>query len=65
MRGEQKKAEKYFSWVLQKLEEDNYGDLVPEQIFTDNGRRGVYPLAWSHAMFVLAAEKLNVIPIPM
>lgn len=61
IRGEREKAEKYFYWVLQKLTEDNYGDLIPEQIFIDNGRRGVYPLAWSHAMFILAADFLKII----
>jgi len=55
--GDKAKAENYFNWVLNKLEEDNYGNFFPEQIFEDN-RRGVYPLAWSHAMFILAVEKL-------
>lgn len=55
--GDKIKAEKYFNWVLDKLEEDNYGSYIPEQIFEDD-RRGVYPLAWSHAMFVFAVEKL-------
>ncbi len=59
--GNKEKAEKYFNWVLNKLDEDNYGNYIPEQIFEDN-RRGVYPLAWSHAMFILAAEKMNLIP---
>jgi GH15 family glucan-1,4-alpha-glucosidase len=61
IRGDEKKAEKYFYWVLEKLEEDNYGDFIPEQIFMDNGRRGVYPLAWSHAMFIFATDFLNSI----
>lgn len=56
--GNKTRAEKYFNWVLEKLEEDNYGEYIPEQIFEDDKRRGVYPLAWSHAMFVLATEKL-------
>ncbi|MFC1622439.1 glycoside hydrolase family 15 protein [Patescibacteria group bacterium] len=55
--GNREKAEKYFNWVLEKLEEDNYGSYIPEQIFEDN-RRGVYPLAWSHAMFVFAISFL-------
>ncbi|MBU4482291.1 hypothetical protein KKC16_02470 [Patescibacteria group bacterium] len=57
--GDKEKAKKYFNWVLDKLEEDEYGNYIPEQIFQDTKRKGVYPLAWSHAMFVLAAEKLN------
>ncbi len=56
--GNKEKAKKYFNWVLNKLEEDGYGNYIPEQIFEDTKRKGVYPLAWSHAMFVLAAEKL-------
>lgn len=55
--GQKEKAEKYFNWVLEKLEEGNYGDFISEQIFEDS-RRGVYPLAWSHAMFVLAVAQL-------
>ncbi len=55
--GEKEKAETYFNWVLEKLAEDNYGEFIPEQIFNDS-RRGVYPLAWSHAMFVLAVAQL-------
>ena len=57
IRGDREKAEEYFNWVLDKLEEDNYDSFIPEQIFEDN-RRGVYPLAWSHAMFVCAVGKL-------
>ena len=56
--GKRKEAEKYFDWVLKRLDKDGYGDFIPEQIFEDN-RRGVYPLAWSHAMFIFAVEKLS------
>ena len=56
--GDKKHAKEYFDWILNKLEEYNYGNFIPEQIFEDNIRRGVYPLAWSHAMFILAVEKL-------
>lgn len=56
--GDKSKAEKYFNWVLDKLVEDKYGDFIPEQIFEDNVRKGVCPLAWSHAMFILATDKL-------
>ncbi|MFH1457292.1 MAG: glycoside hydrolase family 15 protein [Patescibacteria group bacterium] len=56
--GDTKHAEEYFNWVLDKLDEDKYGEFIPEQIFEDDLRRGVYPLAWSHAMFIFAVEKL-------
>lgn len=56
--GDKVKAEEYFDWVLDKLEEDDYKNFIPEQIFEDDLRRGVYPLAWSHAMFILAVDKL-------
>ena len=55
--GKKKHAEELFNWVIERLDRDGYGDFIPEQIFEDD-RRGVYPLAWSHAMFVFAVEKL-------
>lgn len=57
LRDNKEKAEKYFNWVLERLDKDGYGNYIPEQIFEDD-RRGVYPLAWSHAMFVLACYQL-------
>lgn len=56
--GDNKKANKYFDWVIDNL--DRYNGFIPEQIFSDS-RIGVYPLAWSHAMFILAAKFLNKI----
>ena len=57
--GKKEKAEQYYDWVLRKLDEDGYGDYIPEQIFEDDIRHGVYPLAWSHAMFILASDRLG------
>lgn len=58
LKGDQKKAEHYFDWVLNNIQK--YNGFIPEQIFSDY-RIGVYPLAWSHAMFILAAKKLGKI----
>lgn len=52
-----KKALKYFWWVIDRIGDDR---LIPEQIFSDF-RIGIRPLAWSHAMFVLAAKFLGYI----
>ena len=54
MRGDKKKAEKYFNWPLEKI--DKY---FPEQIFKDKKKSSVSPLAWSHAMFIIAADFLG------
>ncbi|MFH1192065.1 MAG: glycoside hydrolase family 15 protein [bacterium] len=49
--GDKKKAEKYFDWVIERLG-NNY---IPEQIFGDfREGKGVTPLVWSHAMFVIS-----------
>jgi len=48
------KAEKIFREQLEQLE----GRHIPEQIFEDD-REGIKPLAWSHSMFVIAAEELG------
>jgi len=47
-------AEKYFGKVLEDV-----GNHIPEQIFNNNIQQGVSPLAWSHAMFVLASKELG------
>lgn len=52
--GRQEEAKKYFTRVLQDT-----GDYIPEQIFGNVIQQGVSPLAWSHAMFVLAAKELG------
>jgi len=56
--GQKEKAKQYYLWVLQRLEKDNYGNYIPEQIF-DDFRRGICPLAWSHAMFIIASHYLG------
>lgn len=55
--GNRKRAEQYFFWVLDHVAEKYHGYL-PEQLFGDE-RTGIYPLAWSHAMFVFACEALG------
>jgi len=54
MCGDKKNAEKYFNWPLERI--DQY---IPEQIFTDKRKLSIRPLAWSHAMFVIAADFLG------
>lgn len=34
----------------------------PEQVFPNSTAQGVRPLAWSHAMFVLATDRLEILP---
>lgn len=53
--GDERKARAYYDWVLERV--DTY---IPEQIF-DDFRVGIYPFAWSHAMFVLATEALGLL----
>ncbi len=55
--GNRPKAERYFTWVLDRVEKKYHGYL-PEQVFDDD-RIGIYPLAWSHAMFVFASHELG------
>ncbi len=56
LRGNDKKAHQYFDWVVDRSEKFN--GFLPEQFFNDF-RIGIYPLMWSHAMFVIAAKKLG------
>lgn len=55
--GEHKRAEQAFAWVLDHVG-DKYHGYLPEQVFADE-RTGIYPLAWSHAMFVHACQHLG------
>jgi len=56
--GNQDKAKKYFNWVIERVGNDGF---IPEQIFEDfREGQGIAPLAWSHAMFVVAYHKLNL-----
>jgi len=55
--GDKKMAEHYFNWVVEKAEDNGF---IAEQIFEDY-RKGISPLVWSHAMFILAAKELGYI----
>ena len=55
-RHNKKKALSYYNWVLNRLEK--YNGFIPEQIFSDF-RKGIYPLCWSHAMFIIASKHLG------
>lgn len=61
--GDRKKALTYFQWVLGKVDaqSEKYRGYLPEQLFDDE-RIGIYPLAWSHAMFVIAGHHLKLLP---
>jgi len=54
LRGSEKKAKKYFYWPLERT--DQY---LPEQIFGKKNKPSICPLAWSHAMFIIAANFLG------
>ena len=56
--GDKKKATEYYEWVLKRIEKDGYQNYIPEQIFEDF-RQGIYPLSWSHAMFIIASYYLE------
>jgi glucoamylase len=53
--GQRQKALAYYEWVINQVDE-----YIPEQIFPDF-RKSISPLAWSHAMFVLASHYLGYI----
>jgi len=55
LKGDKKKACQYYNWVVERVESDL---LIPEQMF-DDFRKGIKPLAWSHAMFVIASKYLG------
>ena len=59
-KGDKGKADKFFLRVLDKLDTD----YIPEQIFENDQQVAVSPLCWSHAMFIIAAEKLGYIQKP-
>ncbi|MFH0854602.1 MAG: glycoside hydrolase family 15 protein [bacterium] len=49
--GDEKKAKKYFDWVIDRMDDE----FIPEQLYDDlRDGQGVKPLAWSHAMCVVA-----------
>lgn len=57
LRNNKTKAQKYYQWVIDRLADDY---LIPEQIFEDF-RQGIKPLAWSHAMFIIASHYLGLL----
>jgi len=54
--NDKKRALKHFYWPIRRV--DRY---IPEQIFKDRTKRAISPLAWSHAMFIIAAKHLQLI----
>jgi GH15 family glucan-1,4-alpha-glucosidase len=54
--GNRKKAEQYYNWVMKKIDK-----FIPEQIFQNNIQNSPIPLAWSHAMFIIASDFLGFI----
>lgn len=50
------KALKYYNWVIDRS--DRFKGYLPEQYFNDF-RIGIYPLVWSHAMFIIASHYLG------
>lgn len=56
LKGNKTKAGQYYDWIVDRAEQFDF--YLPEQIF-DDFRVGIYPLAWSHAMFVLAGKHLG------
>lgn len=56
--GHKNKAMQYYTWVVDRAEKFNF--YLPEQFFEDV-RIGIYPLAWSHAMFIIASKFLGLI----
>jgi GH15 family glucan-1,4-alpha-glucosidase len=55
--GDKTKALKYFDWVVEHA--PKFNNFLPEQYFADEIRIGIYPLAWSHAMFIMACRHLG------
>jgi len=52
--GREDKAHEIFDEQVEQIE----GKYIPEQEFSRD-RQGIEPLAWSHSMFLIAAEKLG------
>jgi glucoamylase len=52
--GNRNQAEKYFNWVVDRVDEK-----LPEQI-KNNRPASIIPLAWSHAMFIIAGIYLKL-----
>jgi GH15 family glucan-1,4-alpha-glucosidase len=54
LQGNIEKAQEYFRWVLERVEK-----YIPEQLFDNALQISVSPLAWSHAMFLIAVSFLE------
>jgi GH15 family glucan-1,4-alpha-glucosidase len=54
LQGNTGKAKEYFQWVLKRIEK-----YIPEQMFDNALQVSVSPLAWSHAMFLIAVNFLK------
>ncbi|MFH1064468.1 MAG: hypothetical protein V1729_05285 [Candidatus Woesearchaeota archaeon] len=57
-RGDKRKALRYYNKVLSDIGNKRH---IPEQIFNNKIQVSVSPLAWSHAMFVIATDKLRIL----
>lgn len=55
--GHKEKSRRYFNWIIDRAHKFN--NYLPEQYFNDDIRIGIYPLAWSHAMFIIACHHLG------
>lgn len=53
--GRTEEAQQLFHDQVERIE----GRWIPEQIFEDDNRTSIKPLAWSHTMFVIAAKHLG------
>ncbi|MFB6245811.1 MAG: glycoside hydrolase family 15 protein [Candidatus Nanohaloarchaea archaeon] len=53
--GRYEDAREVFRHQVEKID----GRYIPEQIFDSDSKTSIEPLAWSHAMFVVAAERLE------
>jgi len=56
LKGEKKKAKKYYDNVITRLDENKN---IPEQFFENDIQVSVKPLAWSHAMQIVAYNFLT------
>lgn len=56
VKKEKKKALNYYSNVIREV--DHY---IPEQIFNNDIQKSPYPLAWSHAMFIISSKFLGFV----
>ncbi len=53
--GREAEAKENFEDYLERID----GKYIPEQIFSNDIQNSIKPLAWSHAMFVVAADELG------